>query len=146
MYICTVMCCAVGTTDQAVDPGSGTVRCLLIQYEGPEEASVRHNNSETLDMIASDIFVGPPENKLPTGKHSRIKYDVVVTGDIVGGPAQNPKAKSGARQALLARDYNKVGLNRFSGASCSPHSGLGGWAGNDEARRIIHEEPISSRI
>lgn len=31
MYICTVVCCAVGTTDQAAAPGSGTVRCLLIQ-------------------------------------------------------------------------------------------------------------------
>lgn len=58
MYICTVMCCAVGTTDQAAD---------LEQYDVCSQASVRHNHSETLDMIASDISRRPLKRNYPPG-------------------------------------------------------------------------------
>lgn len=103
MYICTVMCCAVGTTDQAAAPWiwNSAMSAHTVGLSTREGFCAAQESFETPDMIASDIFnKGPPENKAPTRRHSRIKYDVVVTGNIVGGPAQRPEAKSGACQAL----------------------------------------------
>lgn len=52
VYICTVMCCAVGTR-------SGTVRCLLIERVVLTTAQSFYELLETPDMIASDISTRP---------------------------------------------------------------------------------------